>query len=213
MRCKLADKGTLFRRLARFYSGDWRNIFRWIGERDLCAWDNAQVQHSEIFRQCAGMATQAINFFNGLFHFRQFACFCGEFFVGICDSYLLKLSVCFACKIRRKEYTPMEAKKNLCAMIPADLHAKVIAEKEELELRTLAEYVEWILREHFEGGRAVMAGTKTLAFQISEELDQRLKNFIAAEKKRGRKISQKEFVIGLIEQALAEYEAQRQTNE
>ena len=107
----------------------------------------------------------------------------------------------------------MEAKKNLCAMIPADLHAKVIAEKERLELKTLAEYVERILREHFEGGRATMAGTKTLAFQISEELDQRLKNFIAAEKKRGRKISQKDFVIGLIEQALAEYEAQSQTNE
>lgn len=53
-----------------------------------------------------------------------------------------------------------------------------------------------------------MAATKTLAFQITEELDQRLKNFIAAEKKRGRKISQKEFVIGLIEQALAAYEAQ-----
>ena len=58
-----------------------------------------------------------------------------------------------------------------------------------------------------------MSGTKTLAFQISEELDQRLKNFIAAEKQRGRKISQKDFVIGLIEQALAEYEAQNQTNE
>ena len=26
----------------------------------------------------------------------------------------------------------MNAKKNLCAMIPADLHAKVIAEKEQL---------------------------------------------------------------------------------
>ena len=107
----------------------------------------------------------------------------------------------------------MEAKKNLCAMIPADLHAKVIAEKEELELKTLAEYVERILREHFEGEKMTMAGTKTLAFQISEELDQRLKNFIAAEKQRGRKISQKDFVIGLIEQALAEYEAQNQTNE
>ena len=44
-----------------------------------------------------------------------------------------------------------------------------------------------------------------------QELDRRLKNFIAAEKKRGRKISQKEFVIGLIEQALAEYEAQSLT--
>ena len=65
-----------------------------------------------------------------------------------------------------------------------------------------------ILTQHFEGGNVTMAATKTLAFQIPEELDRRLKNFIAAEKKRGRKISQKEFVIGLIEQALAEYETQ-----
>ena len=107
----------------------------------------------------------------------------------------------------------MEAKKNLCAMIPADLHAKVIAEKEELDLKTLGEYVEMVLKEHFEGGKITMATTKTLAFQITEELDQRLKNFIAAEKKRGRKISQKEFVIGLIEQALAAYEAQNQPEE
>ena len=107
----------------------------------------------------------------------------------------------------------MDAKKNLCAVIPADLHAKVIAEKEQLALNTLGEYVELVLKEHFEGGRTIMAATRTLAFQISEELDQRLKNFIAAEKQRGRKISQKEFVIGLIEQALAEYEAQNQTEE
>lgn len=107
----------------------------------------------------------------------------------------------------------MDAKKNLCAMIPADLHAKVIAEKEQLALSTLGEYVELVLKEHFEGGKTIMAAAKTLAFQISEELDQRLKNFIATEKKRGRKISQKEFVIGLIEQALAEYEAQNQTEE
>lgn len=107
----------------------------------------------------------------------------------------------------------MEVKKNLCAMIPADLHAKVMAEKEKLEFKTLAECVERILTEHFEGGKAAMAGTKTLAFQISEELDQRLKNFIAAEKQRGRKISQKDFVVGLIEQALAEYEAQGEKTE
>ena len=39
----------------------------------------------------------------------------------------------------------MNAKKNLCAMIPADLHAKVIAEKEQLALSTLGEYVELVL--------------------------------------------------------------------
>ena len=107
----------------------------------------------------------------------------------------------------------MNAKKNLCAMIPADLHAEVIAEKEPLALSTLGKCVALVLIAHFEGCSTFLAASKTLAFQISEELDQRLKNFIAAEKKRGRKISQKEFVIGLIEQALAEYEAQNQTEE
>ena len=106
----------------------------------------------------------------------------------------------------------MGAKKNLCGMIPEELHARAVAEKEQLGLKTLGEYVELILKEHFEGG-ITMAATKTLAFQITEELDQRLKNFIAAEKKHGRKITQKEFVIGLIEQALAEYEAQNQPAE
>lgn len=107
----------------------------------------------------------------------------------------------------------MVTKKNLCAMIPADLHARVMAEKEELALQTLGEYMEQILNEHFEGGKIIMTGTKTLAFQISEELDQRLKNFIAAEKALGKKISQKDFVVGLVERALDEYEAQKQSEE
>ena len=51
------------------------------------------------------------------------------------------------------------------------------------------------------------SGTKTLAFQISEELFQRLKDYLTAEQERtGRKISQKEFVVGLIEQALNDAE-------
>ena len=100
-----------------------------------------------------------------------------------------------------------DAKKNLCAMIPADLHAKAMEEKEKLELKTLGEYIEQILKEHFEGGNTSMAGTKTLAFQVSEELLQRLKDYLEAEQKRtGRKISQKEFVVGLIEAALADAE-------
>ena len=42
----------------------------------------------------------------------------------------------------------MEGKKNLCAMIPAELHARIMAEKEEMKLGTLAEYVERIFAEH-----------------------------------------------------------------
>ena len=108
----------------------------------------------------------------------------------------------------------MNAKKNLCAMIPADLHAKVIAEKEQLALSTLGEYVELVLKEHFEGGKTIMAATKTLAFQIPEELDLRIKNYLAAEKERtGKKVSQREFIVGLIEQTLDAYEASGTTAE
>ena len=60
----------------------------------------------------------------------------------------------------------MEEKKNLCAMIPTDLHRKIMAEKEQLELNTLAEYVERIFTEHFEGGQISMKAERTLAVQI-----------------------------------------------
>ena len=49
-----------------------------------------------------------------------------------------------------------------------------------------------------------MAATRTLAIQISEELFQKLKTYLAEEsQRRGRKISQKEFIVELIEEALA----------
>ena len=50
---------------------------------------------------------------------------------------------------------------------------------------------------------------KTLAFQIPEELDQRIKNYLAAEKERtGKKLSQREFVVGLILDSLDKHDAQ-----
>ncbi len=102
----------------------------------------------------------------------------------------------------------MEATRNLCAQIPIYLHEKVMEEKTELG-QSLAEYVTQILKKHFEGGNNTMAAsTKTLAFQIPEELGRRLKDYLNNLKNRtGKKVSQKEFIIGLIEQALAEHEA------
>ncbi|MBS5467663.1 MAG: 4-oxalocrotonate tautomerase [Clostridium sp.] len=94
----------------------------------------------------------------------------------------------------------MEKRKNLCAMIPETLYAQVCSEKEQLEL-TLSQYVERILKEHFEGGKAMANGTRTLAFQVSEELFTRIKEHL---KKTGQ--SQKDFVITLIEQALQDAE-------
>ena len=99
----------------------------------------------------------------------------------------------------------MDAKKNLCAVIPADLHAKVIAEKEQLALNTLGEYVELVLKEHFEGGKTIMEATKTFAIQLPAELIDRLQAYLKTESERqGRKISQKEFIRMLIEEALEE---------
>ena len=104
----------------------------------------------------------------------------------------------------------MAETRNLCAQIPIELHAKVMEEKAVLG-QALSEYITNILKEHFEGGDKAMAnGTmKTLAFQIPEELDQRIKNYLAAEKERtGKKLSQREFVVGLIVEALDRYDTQ-----
>ena len=50
-----------------------------------------------------------------------------------------------------------------------------------------------------------MGKTRTMAFQVSEELFQQIKEYLARyEQTYHRRLSQKEFVIGLIEQALAE---------
>ena len=48
-----------------------------------------------------------------------------------------------------------------------------------------------------------MEFTKTLAFQIPEELFNRIKDHLERERQRtGRKLSQKDFVIGLIKREL-----------
>ena len=53
-----------------------------------------------------------------------------------------------------------------------------------------------------------MTGSRTMAFQIPEELFQRIKTHLARETARtGVKLTQRDFVLGLIERALAEAEA------
>ena len=91
--------------------------------------------------------------------------------------------------------------------LSTELHDRVREERESLR-QSLSEYVTRILREHFEGGKSIMTATKTLAFQIPEELDMRIKKYLASEKERtGKKVSQREFIVRLIEQALDAYEA------
>ena len=108
----------------------------------------------------------------------------------------------------------MADKKNLCAMIPLALHQQVTEAKDAAGMTT-NEYIEKLLTEYYEmkknGGTNTMAsGARTMAFQISEELFQRIKAHLERETARtGKKLTQREFVLGLIEAALNEAESQQ----
>ena len=53
--------------------------------------------------------------------------------------------------------------------------------------------------------------TRTLAFQIPEGLFHRIQSYLAAQRQQtGKKITLKSFAIGLIEQAVEEWEAAAQ---
>ena len=90
----------------------------------------------------------------------------------------------------------MAETKNLCAQIPLELHAKVCGERERRE-QTTSQYITQLLMEYYEmkenGGTMTMAnnGSRTMAFQIPEELFQRIKQHLERESARsGRKVTQ-----------------------
>ena len=113
----------------------------------------------------------------------------------------------------------MSGTKNLCAQIPSALHAQVCEAREQSGLTT-AQYITNLLTEYFEmkqnGGNQIMPNnnTRTMAFQIDETLFQRIKAHLERETARtGRKLTQREFVLGLIETALEEAERDAQDAE
>ena len=101
-----------------------------------------------------------------------------------------------------------ENKRNLCAMIPVELHERVRAAQEQAGV-TLSVYITELLTNYYERGKENMAaGIRTMAFQMPEELFERLKAHLDRESARtGKKVSQKEFVLNLIRQALDEADA------
>ena len=107
----------------------------------------------------------------------------------------------------------MEQRKNLCAQVPLILHTQVTEAREALG-QTTSEYITNLLTEYFEmkknGGKETMAtNSRTMVFQISEEFFQRIKAHLERETVRtGRKLTQREFVLGLIEEALETAERQ-----
>ena len=96
----------------------------------------------------------------------------------------------------------MADKKNLCAMIPADLHARVRQEQERSG-QTLSEYVEQLIQNYYDmkENKKMTGDMRTMAIQLPEELFERLK----ADLKKNN-LKQKQFIIGLIEDALEEDE-------
>jgi len=97
--------------------------------------------------------------------------------------------------------------KGITCKIPLDLHNRVSEEIRETE-STISKFIEMVIMEHYEKGAVkVMEKGRTLAFQVSEELFQRVKEYLENyEKTYHRRLTQKEFVISLIEQALEEAE-------
>ena len=71
-----------------------------------------------------------------------------------------------------------ENQKNLCAMLPAELHSQVRAEQEQAGL-TLSAYMTQLLTDYYEGGKEKMEkGTRTMAFQMPEEMFQDRKSVV-----------------------------------
>ena len=106
----------------------------------------------------------------------------------------------------------MAQTKNLCAQISLDLHQKICEAREQSGLTT-AQYITNLLIEYYEmkenGGTQIMNDPKmrTMAFQMPEEMFQRLKKHLERESQRtGKKVSQKQFVLDLIQKVLDEAE-------
>ena len=103
-----------------------------------------------------------------------------------------------------------EQTKNLCAQIPLALHTRVREEQEKAGL-PLSAYITQLLTQYYENDREEnknMNDMKTMAFQIPADLFERLKRHLDRESERtGKKVTQKEFVLNLIRQALDEAEA------
>ena len=93
--------------------------------------------------------------------------------------------------------------KNICGKIPVDLHEKMKLEIEELGI-SIPKYLEIVIEEHMtrKGEKTNMADLRTVAVQVTEDLFSRLKAVLA---KNGMK--QKDFLIGLIEEAIEKEEA------
>ena len=107
----------------------------------------------------------------------------------------------------------METKGVTCK-IPLELHNRISEEIRQTE-STMSKFIEMVIQEHYaKGAHRMMEKGRTLAFQVSEELFQRIKEYLERfEKVHHRRLTQKAFIISLIEQALEEAEEEFEATE
>lgn len=94
---------------------------------------------------------------------------------------------------------PTEEKKGITVQVDAELHAEV-KEYSKSHGMTMAEFVSLALQDELHPKfktKEDMGNMRTLAFQVPEDLFQRIKDYL-----QRNNITQKEFVIGLIETEL-----------
>lgn len=90
--------------------------------------------------------------------------------------------------------------KNLCAPIPAELHAQ-LRERQEESGQTLGQYMTWLITTFYnqEGKTTMKENQRTVAFQVSTELFDQFKDYL---KRKG--IKQNAFFLDCIQRALEE---------
>ena len=109
----------------------------------------------------------------------------------------------------------MATTKNLCAQIPIDLHERVSEERERLG-QTTSEYIANLIQDYYnmmenqKGGIHMTEKGRTMAFQVPEELFQRIKRHLERETLQ---LTQRDFVLNLITQALDEADAESATEQ
>lgn len=104
-----------------------------------------------------------------------------------------------------------DKKKGITVKIDADLHAEIKEYLERHEGMTMAEFITLAVDDELhpkiqqkEGKN--MGNMRTMAFQVPEELFQRIKDYL-----HRNNMSQKEFVLGLIETELDREQAERES--
>ena len=96
----------------------------------------------------------------------------------------------------------------LTVTLPDKLHEQI---RQELEAQgiTTGQFIEMVVTKYFtksKEGENNMA-TRTIAFQVSEELYRRIKEYLNRyQEVYGRKLTQREFMLQLVEDALSEAE-------